>query len=46
MATVQELERAFLSAHNAGDQQAARALADALKSAMASQPAEPAALPK
>jgi hypothetical protein len=46
MATVQELERAFLNAHNAGDQQAARALADALKSAMASQPAEPAALPK
>jgi len=43
MATVQELERAFLNAHNAGDQQAARALADALKSAMASQPAAPAA---
>ena len=39
MATVQELERAFLNAHNAGDQRAAQALADALKSAMASQEA-------
>jgi len=47
MATVQELERAFLNAHNAGDKQAAQALADALRSAMASQPAEvPAAPPK
>lgn len=47
MATVQELERAFLNAHNAGDKQAAQALADALRSAMAAQPAEaPAAPPK
>jgi hypothetical protein len=43
MATVQELERAFLNAHNAGDKQAAQALAEALKSAMVSQPAVPAA---
>ena len=43
MATVQELERAFLNAHNAGDKQAAQALAEALKSAMVSQPAAPAA---
>jgi len=43
MATVQELERAFLNAHNAGDKQAAQALADALKSAMVSQPAAPTA---
>jgi hypothetical protein len=47
MATVQELERAFLNAHNAGDKQAAQALADALRSAMSAQPAEaPAAPPK
>jgi hypothetical protein len=39
MATVQELERAFLNAHNAGDKQAAQALADALRQAMVSQPA-------
>jgi len=43
MATVQELERAFLNAHNAGDKQAAQALAEALKSAMVSQPPAPAA---
>jgi hypothetical protein len=43
MATVQELERAFLNAHNAGDKQAAQALAEALKSAMVSQPAAPTA---
>jgi hypothetical protein len=42
MATVQELERAFLNAHNAGDKQAAQALADALRSAMSAQPAAPA----
>jgi hypothetical protein len=47
MATVQELERAFLNAHNAGDAQAAQALADALRQAMATQPApQPAAAPK
>jgi hypothetical protein len=45
MATVQELERAFLNAHNAGDKQAAQALADALRQAMTSQPA-PAPTPK
>jgi hypothetical protein len=38
MATVQELERAFLNAHNAGDKQAAQALADALRQSMVSQP--------
>ncbi len=47
MATVQELERAFLNAHNAGDAQAAQALADALRQAMSTQPApQPAAAPK
>jgi hypothetical protein len=46
MATVQELERAFLNAHNAGDKQAAQALADALRSAMSAQPAEAPAAPK
>ena len=44
MATVQELERAFLNAHNAGDKQAAEALASALRQAMSAQPiAEPTA---
>ena len=46
MATAQELERAFLNAHRAGDKQAAQALADALRSTMAAQPAEPPAAPK
>ena len=46
MATTQELERAFLNAHRAGDKQVAQALADALRSAMAAQPAETPAAPK
>ena len=46
MATAQELERAFLNAHRAGDKQAAQALADALRSTMAVQPAEAPAAPK
>jgi hypothetical protein len=46
MATAQELERAFLNAHRAGDKQAAQALADALRSNMAAQPVESPAAPK
>jgi hypothetical protein len=45
MATVQELERAFLNAHNAGDKQAAEALASALRQAMSAQPTAATAVP-